>query len=68
MYLGAALFRGRSLLEAGAYFDLSLNGAALIRGWCLLKTHCFLEEIQYTTENCTKTMISSKLDLILRLF
>ena len=32
-----ALIRGRHLSEGGAYSDLSVNDAALTRGWCLLE-------------------------------
>ena len=36
-YWGALLIRRRHLLESGPYSDLNVNGAALIRGQCLLE-------------------------------
>ena len=37
----------RHLLEGGTYSDLSVNGAALIRGWCVFETQFILEEKRY---------------------
>ena len=38
---GAALIRGRHLLENGDYFDMRVNGAALIKGLCLFEIRCY---------------------------
>ena len=35
--LGAALIRGKRLLEGGTYSDLSSNGAAFIKVWRLFE-------------------------------
>ena len=45
-FWGAALIRGRRLLVGGTYFDLSVNGEVLIRGWCLYEDQHLLEELQ----------------------
>ena len=45
--LRATLIRMMHLLEGSTYFDLSVNGAALIRGWRLFETKLLLEEIRY---------------------
>ena len=37
----------RRLLVGGAYSDLSVNGAAVIRGWRFFEVWRLLEEIQY---------------------
>ena len=37
----------RHLLEGGTYSDLSVNGAALIRGWCVFETQFIFEEKWY---------------------
>ena len=37
----------RRLLLGGVYSDLSVNGAAFIRGWQLFEVRRLLEEIQY---------------------
>ena len=37
----------RRLLVGGAYSDLSVNGAAFIRGWRFFEVWRLLEEIQY---------------------
>ena len=45
--LGAALIRGKRLLEGGTYSDLSSNGAAFIKVWRLFEAQHLLEEIRY---------------------
>ena len=37
----------RHLLEGDTYSDQSVDGAVLIRGWCLFEVQCLLEEIRY---------------------
>ena len=39
--LRSTVFRGAALLEGGAYFNVEPEGAALMRGWCLI------QEIRY---------------------
>ena len=46
-FWGTALIRGRSLLEDGVYYDLSVNGAALIKRRRLFEIRHLLEEIRY---------------------
>ena len=40
--------RGGCFQDSGACSDLSVNGAALIRGRRLFETECLLQEIRYT--------------------
>ena len=42
---GGALSRGMYFLEPGAYFDLSVNDAALIKGKPLFEARHLLEKI-----------------------
>ena len=44
-FLGAALVRGRVLCEGGACFDLTVNGVALVRGWCSFEDRRLLEKM-----------------------
>ena len=37
----------RHLLEGGTYSDLSVSGAALVRGWCVFETQFIFEEKRY---------------------
>ena len=48
-FWGAVLIRGRTLLEGGAYSDLSVGDAAFIKGRRLFDTRELVEEIQYLT-------------------
>ena len=45
-FRGAALIRGRKLLEDGAYSGLSINSAVLIRGRRLPEARGLLEEVR----------------------
>ena len=42
-----AFIRRRRLLKGGAYYDLTVNGAELMRGRRLFETRRLLEEIRY---------------------
>ena len=48
-FLGVVLIEGRRSLERGAYFNLNVNDATLIRVWRLLENPQLLEEIQYSS-------------------
>lgn len=41
-----AFVRRRGLLEGGAYSELSVNGEALNKGWCLFEAWSVLEAIR----------------------
>ena len=45
-FLISATIWGAALINGSAYSDLSVNGAALIRGRYLFEAQCLLEEIQ----------------------
>ena len=48
-FLGVVLIEGRRSLERGAYFNLNVNDATLIRVWRLLEDPQLLEEIRYSS-------------------
>ena len=51
------LISRKCLLEGGAYSDLSVNGAALIRGQCLFETqHLFKELWKGKNDNALKKL------------
>ena len=53
-FLIITIFWAEYIVEGSAYSDLSINGAALIRGRHLFETHCVLGGIWYYNFNFTK--------------
>ena len=58
VFRGAALVKGRRLIEGGAYSDLSVNGVAIIRERHLFEVRRFLEKISVCNFQSMKSLLS----------